>query len=72
MKSISLLAYGLNYRIPGNFQERKLSLMNFEVFMKVLALFGRTSELLAHVFFAKIFTFHQFAFSPAKISCCTV
>ena len=37
MKSISLLAYGLHYRIAGNFQGRKLSLMNFKVFMKMAA-----------------------------------
>jgi len=73
VKSISLLVYGLNYRIAGNFQGRKLSIMNFKVFMKVLALFGSTSELFAHVFFAKIlFSTNSQKFSPMKISCCTV
>ena len=52
--------------VAGNFQGRKLSLMNFEVFMKVLALFGNTSELFAHVFFAKILFSTNSLFLPRK------
>ena len=40
--------------------------MNFEVFMKVLALFSGTSELFARIFFVKILFSTNSRFLPLK------